>query len=1098
MDASNPVMTSDRKTVEEILETSVVRRRQDMSYLGVVARSSPRHKLPTVEVYPRQEVARVVEQFKSTIPVINPVKEGDLDPTLFEVVMESMPVCGILDATGIPLHPPGKNQTGGYVTVNRQLGSRPGVPMGLAQIASVMGDSVLNRTHVYTSGTWSGFKNRINQQMGRKTVSLLQTMKLGTKAVTWKAALDVLDRLMPRDPNPKWPGLHSDIADAVLGEIQVTANASAGAPYWRNKGECMEQIIDVGLPLIVDAIKSNSLPKLWKENPELFLCEVKNKLDRYEIDKLDTKTRPYTCIPAHWAFLFSMLTQGFQETLHLFNKQGGCNAYGFSSSNGGLDSMVDWMRSATKRGKFCCYGDDTCLVVRRHDGVWRVDPDFKQMDGSIDEQDVELTIRWVLRHLKKDGGLEKTPHFWKAVADMWKTMATRPFFILDGKKIYRKRKAGGLMTGIPGTTLFDTVKSVLAWNSYLDFCEMYGEDPLNKDIAVHKMAEWGLIIKEGTWNPARIPESRHGQLITDHKFLGVQIMALEWNSRVVHVPTIPEDEALQMLVVQKDNPFEKLSRTAQQRRLFDRMRGLMITCGFSIPNIELCINAVVNSLPGEVIIMQTQNPTGEKPDHITLQDFSYPDSSGFPTKDFCMNLYAGEKKGEWVQIYPNLEDILKDLKGERKQLGKQLRFALKGVEGGGKVVVAVPPPPPRDLDPVLQEAVAFTPAEMPQGPINPRSKVERVKSVAERIPEPRTPTRGEAILRYLRDVGGVCSVGTLSAHFGVGSNVLSHEATKVGFFMTGTLMSDLVTLDPLVTPLPTYQDHIVTVLEEKRNLIDKGAETRKAALDKVGTDEVVRTAPEMLVLSVPALSDLHQLQPAANDEEALRKLHVGVTGKFACMTWKTMPVRPQHPNPVGVQLLVKDTLVGDWYLVAEAWSANKRMAQGYIARSIMELNGLIPPQSELTVFPAPPAFEMEDPSSWADITKFDEQQEKRLAYAASDNPRKPPPVRDLSGLMTIAPPEIQEAFSDEDPLVLNLLYLAALLNHPEAPGTALVRMLARRSASTRSTTPENTSSGSDSGMAESPSKRSQRSLGWRKRQNERLHQKRKGRALSRA
>lgn len=196
--------------------------------------------------------------------------------------------------------------------------------------------------------------------------------------------MDLLDKYMPRGSNPNWPGVHTGLDEALLEGIKITSNSSAGAPYWRNKGDCLDDIIYVGLPIVVDAIKNNTLGKLWKENPEMFLVEVKNKLDRYNISELEKKTRPYVCVPAHWSFLFSMLAQGFQATLETFeNSPGSCNAYGFSSADGGLDRMVDWMRSADKRGKVCCYGDDACIVVRKGKVVYRVDPDFKQMDGSI-------------------------------------------------------------------------------------------------------------------------------------------------------------------------------------------------------------------------------------------------------------------------------------------------------------------------------------------------------------------------------------------------------------------------------------------------------------------------------------------------------------------------------------------------------------------------------------------------------------------------------------------------------------------------------------------------------------------------------------------
>lgn len=73
------------------------------------------------------------------------------------------------------------------------------------------------------------------------------------------------------------------------------------------------------------------------------------------------------------------------------------SAYGFSAANGGMNRFVKWMKSTPRNtARFCCYGDDTCIVYRRRDGtLFRIDPDFTQMDGSVDQHLVAYVVATV-------------------------------------------------------------------------------------------------------------------------------------------------------------------------------------------------------------------------------------------------------------------------------------------------------------------------------------------------------------------------------------------------------------------------------------------------------------------------------------------------------------------------------------------------------------------------------------------------------------------------------------------------------------------------------------------------------------------------------
>nr|QLI47701.1 MAG: RdRP [Nodaviridae sp.] len=1087
MDTSNPVMNSDRVTVGEALERLRGQKRQKMEYLRELAQSATRVVLPEGELYPPNEVRTMQTQFLETIPKVSSEKTSGLDPNIFELVSENLPVCGLLNADGVPIHPSGINSSAGSVCVSRQMGSVPARPEGLLSILEALGPEVLDRQHVYTSGTWEGFTARLAQQMGRKTVSLYQTVAMSQglrKPVSAKIALDALDKLMPRRPNTNWPGVHTSLEDALFDGIKITSSASAGAPYWRHKGECLDDIVFVGLPIIVEAIKNNTLNQLSRENPELFLVEVKNKLDRYKISELNQKTRPYVCVPAHWAFLFSMLTQGFQETLQVFDTNPGCsNAYGFSSADGGLERMVSWMESADRRGKVVCYGDDACIVVRRPDGVYRVDPDFKQMDGSIHADDVDLTIRWILRHLRKDLGEDTTPHFWKGVADVWKVMATNPNFIVDGKKIWRKKSGNGLMTGVPGTTLFDTVKSVLAWNCYLDMCHNTGKDPLDGKFATQTMAQWGLVIKPGTWNPARVPEAVPGNLMTDHKFLGVQILCAEWRGRTVFVPAIPREEAIEMMVVQKDNPFDKKRSVAQrQRTLYDRMRGMMLTFGFVHPDVVHAIHHVVNSLDPAVIIMQVQSGTGERPEHILMDDFVYPDSAGFPGVDFCFSVYAGGERESWVDLFPDLSGRLRSIRLEARQALREFKVVKdQSPHVIHAVDVSVRPP-----DPVLGEAVAFQPVQLPGGGHNPRSKILRVESTKTKVEEKFIPPRGESIRRWLSKHGEVAEVHSVLAAFSMNMKALEYEAQKYGLFVTEFKPDGLVSLSPLIGPMSSQQSRLTGEWEKQRDLVDRGTVSRQQALVAANTEYThVRTAPNLVMLDQELLTRLEEaawkvdfpdlpprwLRSVVNEEQALAGLNVTLGTLYGSMSWRTLDVRPNETNPVGVTLTVGPP--DRKQVVAEAWSVSKKLAQLYIARSIFEINGLGFPTDRFSVSYLPPP-DISQGASWVEEMEYNE------------SPKHAPQVQGMRSLGAY-PRALDGKLPELDHDQKAVLWAAVCARHPDNPMHYVELMVGAGGGGGTSPT---TSSGVEMSPPPSPSKR--RSTPQKRAQeNRRLYERRK-------
>lgn len=786
MDTSNPIVSSDRLSFDEVVNLSHTFKRQDLSYLVYAAATARKVDLPVGELLRVEEVVTVIRELREAVPKMNGGKPI-LEYPMYHLEQEEMPVCALVDKTGVPLHPPATNNSRGAVSVNRTMGGSPELPYGISQIVQALGP--VNPDYVYTGGTWSGFLNRLDKQTNRLTVPISQSYKhtLGFEPDR-RYLYAELDKHFPRTVTD-WPSMNDDLF-ALLRKLKITSSSSAGPPYWRKKGECMAEIIDIGIATVVQHIKSGTLQQLYKEQPEMFLVEVKNKLDRYKITELETKTRPYCCVPAHWAFLFSIVSQRYQAGLKTFESGEGSNAYGFSSANGGLGKMYEWMK-ATREGetKMCCYGDDTCLVTRRKGRLYRVDPDFSQMDGSIDAEDVNLVVDYLVRKIGEED--EPLSDFWLTVVELWKQMATDPLTIVQGKKIYTKKRNGGLMTGVPGTTLFDTVKATMSWSLYITHCEMNHKNPMDESNAHHFMlSKCGLLIKEGTFAPREVPETFiHGQLITENKFLGIQMLQWETAKGNVIVPTLPEHDAIQALLVQKDNPHDRrISNLTKQRLAFDRARGLFVTFGFTIPRIVSALHNLVNSLPPEAVLMQTQLPKGAKPDHILLENYTFPDSAGFPSVDFCIDLYRESSEEEldhgWTQLYPTLVPLLEKLKTDRR-----ITISLRDDE------VYAETPEDRDYPDV---GLAFSQrSRAPKGAYNVRSHGATG----------RQPNLEQSVEKIVRN-NQITPVSQLQRRLDVSVTKLQETVRNTGLYMEGTSRDSLVSSRPIPTPQSTVQEHL--------------------------------------------------------------------------------------------------------------------------------------------------------------------------------------------------------------------------------------------------------------------------------------------------
>uniref|UniRef100_A0AAT9JA57 RNA-dependent RNA polymerase n=1 Tax=Reticulitermes flavipes permutotetra-like virus 1 TaxID=3133507 RepID=A0AAT9JA57_9VIRU len=697
MDVSNPVMDETREKVGSMLRRRGLRR-QDLASIEYAVGLMTRYTLTDVVFTPLQdavETAKAIKEawqkhFQELAPPSQSLSEFMRGQGF--MVLPPVDVSRMCREDGTPLHPETVNRRQGKVSVQRQFGGFH-FPMEevVAAIRSGFGDFVpeIASKLVYGAGTSEGFRTRIVKQMRRATKPSMFALGYGS-AIGLPGMMKRMAELYGfRDE--LLPNIFDSSLEELIGDLEISSQASAGLPYCKSNYDALDDVIQYGLRYVVRGLNLESEEdfRRWlTQDPELHMVEVKNKSDRYEVGKLREKTRPYVCVPAHWKLLFSILCQNFQKSLSTFDKvEGVTNAYGFSSAHGGLTRMLEWMLS-TKPGqaKHCEYGDDTCLVFRdkANNVLWRVDPDFEQMDGSVDQETITFVTRWVYGAFRQKYGPST---FWSRVASVWAIFARAPLFIADGPDVYGKPHGqGGLMTGVVGTTLFDTVKATCVWEYVLHQASVTGKTLLDVKWVHETTKKLGMVIKPGTYKPQAIIEAhldQAGALVTRNKFLGQRMQVQYLHGNKVIVPQLEKEEWLELMLTPRETEThsrgkERKSLLQKQRRRFDQMRGYLVTGAiFDEVAREFC-ESQIDLLPSLPLVMRVQEGGGRGAvlleNSAALKDVQYETSTGVPTVEWALNLYAKEEdklvtpESMWKELFEG--EQLEQLKGLHDPLTK--------------------------------------------------------------------------------------------------------------------------------------------------------------------------------------------------------------------------------------------------------------------------------------------------------------------------------------------------------------------------------------------------------------------------------------------
>ncbi|APG76936.1 RdRp [Hubei permutotetra-like virus 7] len=811
MDASNPIIPNTLTTMSNILDRQARMTRQDFSLLRDRLSTQARHLLEVdVPRLPPEQVQEILKEYKETRVAVPPDSKAPLEFPTLDLYAEEIPISRKLDFDGRPIHPAGTNSKQGRVHLSKSFGSQPRPMEGVSYLAEILGRDVCNTTHIYTSGTRAGFQKRVAKQLGRKAVSLAKMFRevrgLG-KNPTAKYVNAYLDTLMPRKPNTNWPGVHTDLIDGIMDGIKINFKSSAGAPYHRPLHLCADMVLSTGLPAAIEIIKnSKPIHDAMEDDVEFFISELKNKTDRYDVNELMDKTRPYCCLPAHWRLLFSLVSQGFSATHPTFDEIKSANAYGHSNAHGGMRRRYDWAMTANTRGQVIAYGDDALISIKRGSDIFLVAPDFRQMDGSIHREDIKYIFRWILSHLIRDAPGADV-NFWGPLFSLWEFFAIDPILMCEGSKAYTKKNPdAGMLSGVPGTTLINTVKCATAWDLYLEHCANTGSDALDPDMARRFMAKHGLELKPGTFSPQRLPtpdEFQHGLLLTTTKFLGLQTIVFERNEgEFILCPHLPRDECVsQLMTPREDATGPRPSLTASNRTLYDRARGLMVTHCFTQPDVRAALYNLANQIDPTAIALIPQVENGLPPDHVSLPEFSFPDSSGFPDLSFCLSLYStDEKQPPMHQFYPNISNVHAEM--ERLREAAKFKFERVAVERGA--IVRAPSPAPRPIDPIMEVAIGTTGKSTAVNvPKNPPKGSKTVVVGSDATPPKRLPTLFMLIRKIVTRRGGACTVADAAAYASAEPRRVYDEALNGGLYLTGTDDGDIISLNPIATPFPT-------------------------------------------------------------------------------------------------------------------------------------------------------------------------------------------------------------------------------------------------------------------------------------------------------
>jgi len=371
--------------------------------------------------------------------------------------------------------------------------------------------------------------------------------------------------------------------EVMLSKLKrINPRATAGFPRQKAKHEVWKDVV-ADLYEYYKLIQENKFTEYVLKHPGEFLTQVKNKMDRYEMDDWGEKIRVYYAGNGGKSTLNSMIMQSYSACLLGFwEDPKSCNAHGFSWGHGGAQKLYDWIERHylnSPAGVYAIgYSDDGLWLIigpgevgKRE--VYIADLDIKHCDMAMGVSFQPIMMQHVV-HV-----LGKLPEGWKnlakeAVRDIWNQIV-----ILQGPLIYASTNQ--IHSGMPGTAEADQVGFAVLYVKIRNaFAELLAAaSAANKPIGPIEAFEGAYAIVSKTIGLTFKPYSKEQQF-KFHKFKPQQVeypvKFLGKTLKLVNGYYLPYVD-LDTTVVQCVHPKKNMKGMAGLRAWQERVRSLAMT-----------------------------------------------------------------------------------------------------------------------------------------------------------------------------------------------------------------------------------------------------------------------------------------------------------------------------------------------------------------------------------------------------------------------------------------------------------------------------------------------------------------------------------------
>nr|UHS71736.1 MAG: RNA-dependent RNA polymerase [Permutotetraviridae sp.] len=499
----------------------------------------------------------------------------------FFLALKNSGVTGVLSVPRHPLDPRYKKEKGGntgFACVNQffsSIGKDKDMFSAIATVNSKFGVGVVNlyRTILEETNNWVTTNGPFDGLAHRLALGLQRPKPRFDPA----RYLPFVLAAMPMDKK-KIRDLRGLGAKEISTWVKSKANTSYGFPFCEKKVTSqgishMDQMRELG-GVLLHHIAEGTIEKYARENLELFLVALRNKMESYELSKLHQKIRPIYVFPAHLQFLWSAIWQNLADSAIRFDQDPtSSNAHGFSWANGGGQRLYDWILWASKQppGLYCiAYSDDNLWVVVCCDGtVYRIDLDAAMLDMSLSRR--FGTLARLAQDIWMEGKLDKT---WTGVATLNAKQAFVTTVVVSNALTFVF--ADGLRSGVSGTAEFDQIASSaaigLAKTIVVSPRDLAHATELVSEAVKATKAQLGIEFKEDTikFDQFRPDEDEYPGL-----FLGMKLV----KSDGYYVPVRPLEKVIRSLVSPKA-AYGQGNQVARVRALMERARGIMVSGGW--------------------------------------------------------------------------------------------------------------------------------------------------------------------------------------------------------------------------------------------------------------------------------------------------------------------------------------------------------------------------------------------------------------------------------------------------------------------------------------------------------------------------------------